>query len=288
MILNQWTSTLCSGFSILGCLDLPQEQIDDIQSKMLQDKMMSIAQAEDWFKKAWLIDRLKPVKDFQIPIFLKRWQSLITGASNVDWIKTGKKPYTLTWSDKESNSHYFIKDALYSGDTARLQNSWGDKWGDKWYFYWPIQDSRYKKHWAVIPYRDKTDENLIKEMIALWRIDVDNAYGYQCVDFVRGYTNRKKQYITSYGNAIDLWYKWLGNRWKRINKTTFNAPSPWDVIIWKQGQYGHIAISRKSDMVVMRYTDQNGGIGGGTWLGKDAIQNRWGTYKNVLGWFHYE
>ena len=124
-----------------------------------------------------------------------------------------------------------------------------------------------------------------------WRVDVDKAYWYQCVDWIRMYSTYRGREIPNRWNAIDLWEKWLGKDWKKIPKSLLNYPSEGDVVVWDKtwwGWYGHIAICWKfCNPLVLRTVDQNAGSGSGDGLGKNSISPFFRGYKWVVWWFHY-
>ena len=127
-----------------------------------------------------------------------------------------------------------------------------------------------------------------KEILAKW---VGKNYAespelwYQCVWWVKKYYQEKDIWLNSFwGSAITGWITEspFGREWKKVKYTWFNSPSEWDVIFWSEARckFGHTAIANKfCNPLVLRYSDQNG-----LWRW-DKIQNRWGTYKNVLWWF---
>ncbi len=51
-----------------------------------------------------------------------------------------------------------------------------------------------------------THNEIMKQWIGK-RIDMDGAYRYQCVDWVKKYTSLRGRRITTNGNAYDLWKK---------------------------------------------------------------------------------
>lgn len=127
----------------------------------------------------------------------------------------------------------------------------------------------------------------------MWdRVDVDKAYWYQCTDWVRMYSLYRWRYITTRGNAIYLWDKWLGSNWKKVVKTPLNYPLEWDLVFWGTtwGKwYWHVAIANKfCNPMVLRTTDQNAGTGNWDWLGKNAINPFFRSYSGVVWWFRFE
>lgn len=126
----------------------------------------------------------------------------------------------------------------------------------------------------------------------MWdRVDVDKAYWYQCVDWIRMYSTYRSREIPTRGNAIDLWNKWLWPKWKKVVKTTLNYPSEWDIVIWGTTfgwWYWHIAIANwLCNPIILRTTDQNAWSWNWNWLGWNSISPFFRTYKWVLGWYKY-
>jgi len=133
-----------------------------------------------------------------------------------------------------------------------------------------------------------------KEILKLWigkQVDLDRSYWFQCVDWVRAYSNERFRDIPTRGNAFELWNKWLGKDWKKIVKTPLNYPSEGDVVIWGTtwgGWYWHIAIAWKfCNPLVLRTTDQNAGSWNWDWKGKNAITPFFRSYSGVVGWYTY-
>jgi CHAP domain len=94
-----------------------------------------------------------------------------------------------------------------------------------------------------------------------------------------------------FGNAFALWGKNWGSHWQKIQYDGHNAPQEGDIIIWGKswgGGFGHIAVANAyCDEKNLRYTDQNGGRGSAKGTGVDAITNRFGDYRGVVGWFRW-
>lgn len=107
----------------------------------------------------------------------------------------------------------------------------------------------------------------------------------QCVAYVRHYALLRgwtlpPMHAVQY-SKMDI------SGFKFIPSTPTNYPKEGDLVIWneKRCKNGHIAIANSlCNPMVLRCSDQNGWVGTGTGKWKDAIQNRWYTYKNVVGW----
>lgn len=120
--------------------------------------------------------------------------------------------------------------------------------------------------------------------------DEDLMYWHQCVDWVRKFS---KDYlgkrITTYGNAIDLWNKWLGKNWRKIENHTWNYPPPGAIVFFSwPTKYGHVCIAdERCNIHELRVIEQNAWTG--NWDGKweNAIRRKMYNYKTpkCLGWY---
>lgn len=84
--------------------------------------------------------------------------------------------------------------------------------------------------------------NWIKAQINKW-IDVDGAYGAQCVDLIMKYMLVLANFLPR-GNAIDYMYNALPTGWKRFKKGEGQIQEG-DIAIWKWGvwdKYGHVGL----------------------------------------------
>lgn len=107
----------------------------------------------------------------------------------------------------------------------------------------------------------------------------------ECVYWAKLYCKERWYPIKAFGGSA--WNGWktgcpFDSKWKRIVKTPTNYPKEGDIIFWSEGRClnWHVAVANGlSNPMLLRYSDQN-------WTGKqDPIQNRWWTYKNIVGWF---
>mgnify|MGYP002359057077 FL=1 len=126
------------------------------------------------------------------------------------------------------------------------------------------------------------------EVIAKWLgknyAEASNLW-FQCVAWAKKYCQERWYPIKWFGGSAYKW--WLtgspfDNTWKKVVKTSFNAPKEWDIIFWDEWRckYGHVAVASKfCNPALLRYTDQNW-----TWH-EDKIQARFSTYKNCVGWY---
>ena len=108
----------------------------------------------------------------------------------------------------------------------------------------------------------------------------------ECVAWAKKYCQERGYPIKWFGGSAWKWWQtWspFDNTWKRVIKTSLNAPSEGDVVFFDERRClnGHISIAgRFCNPLVLRHVDQN-------WTGKqDKIQARFSTYANCVGWFH--
>lgn len=124
----------------------------------------------------------------------------------------------------------------------------------------------------------------------LWKsVDRDKAFWAQCVDWVKQYCAESGYPITTHGNAIDLWEKWLGDYHRKIAYKAWLYPQPWDIVIqsWPT-KYGHIFVADVSDSSKLNAIEQNAGTWNWDWKWGNAIRKHTYTYKNCLGWFTHK
>jgi surface antigen len=116
-------------------------------------------------------------------------------------------------------------------------------------------------------------------------IDIDGAYGAQCVDAINDYLAEINGAPRVHGNAIDIprqsihGFTWRGN-------TAENAPRPGSIVVWNAddpilhiGPYGHVAVAVLADRWGLITADQN-------WAGAPRLALYAHTYRSVAGW-HY-
>ena len=121
--------------------------------------------------------------------------------------------------------------------------------------------------------------------------DFDLNKSIQCVDFARQYCSDTWTPIGTFGwSAINCWNTGCAfdKKWKRVIKTPTNFPNAGDLVFWKTGQYGHVAIwDNWSSVKFLNVIEQNGATGNGKWQGGDAIRRKTYDYKNpeCVGWF---
>lgn len=113
-------------------------------------------------------------------------------------------------------------------------------------------------------------------------IDIDGAYGGQCVDLYRQYCKEVLAVPQSPGviGASDIWDTYLKDHFDRIENTPTNIPQVGDIVIWNEkagGGFGHVAIFLKGTTKSFHSFDQNFPTGS-----KCRVVSH--HYNNVLGW----
>lgn len=147
IILDQWRTWECAGYSILWALIHMKPDIDykKIEKELLEEDWNSFTLkiAEKWFVKKWYIKWLR--KCTYSPLLLKK-QPIITWVTNLDWWRTWKPPYMLTFEKRATLwTHYLILIAH-----GKWQNSAWESWGDKGCFYFTQNQLRNMKQMFAI------------------------------------------------------------------------------------------------------------------------------------------
>ena len=116
-------------------------------------------------------------------------------------------------------------------------------------------------------------------------VDFDGAWGPQCVDLVRQYIlevlNFPSSSIKPVVGAKDMYLKYStlvdSSLYARIENTPTAIPLSGDIILWGNGEFGHVATFIEGDVASFRSFDQNFPVGSPC-----HVQSH--TYTNVLGW----
>ena len=108
-------------------------------------------------------------------------------------------------------------------------------------------------------------------------IDVDGAYGAQCVDLIKAYY----KYLgvsPVLGNGCDYSHNSLPNGWTRIQNTPTFVPDPGDIVVWTDAGWknGHVAIFLSGNTSSFTSIDQN-------WPQGSAVKEVSHNYKYVWG-----
>jgi len=157
--------------------------------------------------------------------------------------------------------------------------------------------SLFKKSWTERKIKKQFLKQRMKhsEILKKWiwkRYQENDKYKYQCISWVKKYCEEMWRPIGTFGgSAYDWWVTWkpFNKNWKKVVKTPLNYPLEWDLVFWGTtwGKwYWHVAIANKfCNPMVLRTTDQNAGTGNWDWLGKNAINPFFRSYKWVVGWY---
>lgn len=117
-------------------------------------------------------------------------------------------------------------------------------------------------------------------------LNIDGAYGNQCVDVFLAYNRDVVGGPTTRGNAIDYWTNFPTSFYDKIINTPDAIPQEGDIVIWNIGQYGHIAIFVSGDVNAFISFDQNWPVSidsNGVGYGVCHFQAH-PNYTNVVGW----
>lgn len=114
-------------------------------------------------------------------------------------------------------------------------------------------------------------------------VDLDGAYGPQCMDVARSFLREVHPGVDLSGNAADVAQARLPG-WTWIYNGPVNYPSAGALVVWKRnvtplhiGEYGHIAVVLAACRNVLLTMDQN-------WGGKDYCTLVLHDYWGVSGW----
>jgi len=124
-------------------------------------------------------------------------------------------------------------------------------------------------------------------------LDVDSAFGAQCVDVIKDYYRKVIDIEPQRGNAIDYWTTYPTAHFTRIVNTPSLIPRGGDIVIWGStgspgwdgknvGQYGHIAVCLNGATVnTFKSLDQNWPFSNGTTPAK-TITHSYTAIKGIL------
>lgn len=120
-------------------------------------------------------------------------------------------------------------------------------------------------------------------------IDLDGAYGGQCVDLARFYWKEVCGISQPKGvtGAKDFWTNFetdsnLNQNFTKVLNTPDGVPESGDVMIWgaKYGPYGHIAIVTEANTKTFTCFSQNDPVG------TPCSIKTYSNWTQILGWFH--
>lgn len=109
------------------------------------------------------------------------------------------------------------------------------------------------------------------------RIDYDHVYGFQCVDLILQYVYEGYGLASGvWGNAIDYWQRPSPALLTKFDLVASKDCQQGDIVVlygMPGNPYGHIGICDTQDAQNVVILEQNG-AGGGTGLGRDAVETR--------------
>jgi hypothetical protein len=133
----------------------------------------------------------------------------------------------------------------------------------------------------------ETFDQFETQALAEKRIDFDNVDGYQCVDLIL-----QGVYLTTgirgeRGNAIDYWNDPTPVLLTRYTKLATQAVQRGDIVVLNGltgNPYGHVMWGTgNSTATTFEGLEQNGGTGGGSGTGTDAIRTRYVDKSRIAG-----
>lgn len=130
------------------------------------------------------------------------------------------------------------------------------------------------------------------------RIDYDGAYGFQCVDQARHFTEQVhgvkiKAFGGSARNGRQTWEPFLWLPYVRVRYDWMEIPPRWAIIFFKptkQNPYGHVAVTWKCSNKELWVIEQNAKQWDWDWQWGDEITIRsypykWAVVWDCVGWF---
>lgn len=126
------------------------------------------------------------------------------------------------------------------------------------------------------------------------KVDYDNAFWNQCVDFARQYCSDVGRPIGNFSGSAYNWWKTgspFNSKWKKVVRWVGNIPSAWDVVFFSPtstNPFWHVAIvDNWCTQITLRVIEQNAGSGNWDWKGNNAIRKRETGYSRCCGWYTY-
>ena len=112
--------------------------------------------------------------------------------------------------------------------------------------------------------------------------DFDNLYGTQCMDLAHFYAylclGITDKSVLAADCAKNAWVKFQWPQYfKKEANGPVNFPTRGDIVIWKTGNYGHIAICTDANSMTFHSFDANWPVGSYPHI-------QYHDYTNVLGW----
>lgn len=115
-------------------------------------------------------------------------------------------------------------------------------------------------------------------------VDLDNAYGPQCMDWMHQYLLDVYGFPRTYliaPSAKQLWFKFPNvtgaSQFIQIQNRPWNVPKQGDIIFWNFGTAGHVAIVNEANLLRLTSIDQNFPL-------NTAVHIQEHNYRGCLGW----
>lgn len=117
-------------------------------------------------------------------------------------------------------------------------------------------------------------------------IDLDGAFGPQCMDAINSYLQNVLLLPRATGNAKDVPAQTFhGMSWAQ--KSATNAPRPGSIVVWRPGAHGQVRISEFGHVAISVIADRWGVISADqNWLDRPTVQLCLHNYDGVWGWHH--
>ncbi len=138
-----------------------------------------------------------------------------------------------------------------------------------------------------------TQVDKVDAFVNQWKgnpVDVDGAYGFQCVDLIRRYAIdvlNLNQHIPQ-GNAYKIFQITTSQVFSKFVYQTDSYPKKGDIIFWHEapanGHSGHVAIVVQANAKSLTTFDQNYCADSGSGIGPCAPRLITRDYKDVAGW----
>ena len=130
------------------------------------------------------------------------------------------------------------------------------------------------------------------------RVDFDNAYWYQCVDYARWYAKDIQNPIWVFWGSAYNWYSsWLpfkNTKWKKVEYSKGKIPPVGAIIFFDKTKWNwfnwHVAVVTKATVDKVIFIWQNQWSWNWDWIGWNAISQASSSYTgwifgNVMGWY---
>jgi CHAP domain-containing protein len=117
-------------------------------------------------------------------------------------------------------------------------------------------------------------------------VDVDGAYGPQCVDAVNSYLSGVCNLPRVTGDAKDIAAQTIhGFSW--TNNSATNSPRPGSILVWRPGRHGSVYVDPLGHTAVALLADRWGIISADqNWQDVRKLLLTLHNYEGLWGWHH--